>query len=405
MPEVLQNFKAELESELQNILSYWMKYAMDDQFGGFAGRIDHCNQVEKKADKGSVLNSRILWSFSAAYRITKNADYLNCAQRAYDYFIDHFIDKKYGGIYWRTNFEGHPVDRKKQVYAQGFGIYALSEFYRAAGNETAKQHAIDLFNLVEKYSYDAIKTGYTDAFAENWQEMEDLRLSEKDANEKKTMNTHLHILEGFSNLYHIWPDELLGQRIKELLLNFTDHIIDKKNNHLVLFFDEAWNRKSSIISYGHDIEAAWLLQEAAETIDDAALVARTRGIAVQMATAAAEGLDKDGGLWYEYEPATGHLIKEKHWWPQAEAIVGFFNAWQVSGNNEYLQYALDNWSFTKNHIRDNKLGEWVWGVNAACAVMNENDKVGIWKCPYHNSRACIEIMKRITAQPLLKKGW
>jgi mannobiose 2-epimerase len=163
----------------------------------------------------------------------------------------------------------------------------------------------------------------------------------------------------------------------------------------VLFFDEDWNRKSTTRSYGHDIEAAWLLQEAAEIIGDAGLVEQTKELAVKLADAAREGLDTDGGLWYEYEPDRNHLIKEKHWWPQAEAMAGFFNAWQVSGEDAYLHLAISSWDFIKKYICDRQYGEWVWGVYADYAVMTEKDKIGIWKCPYHNSRACMEIIRRI----------
>ncbi|MES1226907.1 MAG: AGE family epimerase/isomerase, partial [Bacteroidota bacterium] len=211
----------------------------------------------------------------------------------------------------------------------------------------------------------------------------------------KTMNTHLHILEAYSNLYRILREEKLRLKIKDLLQNFSDYIIDKETSHLILFFDENWMQKSTIISYGHDIEASWLLQEAAEIINDEELIALTKQIAVKMASAAKQGIDKDGGLWYEYEPSENHLIKEKHWWPQAEAMVGFFNAWQVSGKNEYLQLSLRNWDFTKKYIIDKQSGEWIWGINEDYSAMKEQDKVGIWKCPYHNSRACIEIIKRI----------
>lgn len=395
MPERLYHFKIELEAELQNILSYWMKYDTDEQYGGFIGKVDQFNQADIYADKGSVLNSRILWAFSAAYQLTKEPAYLEYAERAYHYFVDHFIDKTYGGVYWSVDYKGDPADKKKQIYAQGFAVYALSEFYGAAGLPAAKQYATDLFGAIEKFSYDKLRGGYIDAFTETWTSMQEIRLSDKDANEKKTMNTHLHVLEAYTNFYRIWPDELVKTKITALLQNFSDYIIDEKTGHLILFFDEDWNRKSTIISYGHDIEAAWLLQEAAEVIDDGEMVAYTKKIAVKMAAAAKEGIDADGGLWYEYEPANNHLIKEKHWWPQAEAIVGFFNAWQVSGKEEYLQLSMQNWAFTKKHIVDTKSGEWAWGVTDDYSIMKNQDKIGIWKCPYHNSRACMEIIKRI----------
>ena len=390
-------FKKEMEDELGNILKYWMEYAKDEVHGGFTGRVNHFNQPDTVADKGSVLNSRILWTFSAAFLATKNPVYGDFAQRAYHYFITHFTDKEHGGVYWSVDYKGNPSDRKKQVYAQSFAIYALSEYYRATGSTGALELVISLFNTIERYSYDNIKGGYIDAFAENWSPMNDLRLSAKDANEKKTMNTHLHVLEAYCNLYSVWADQTLKTKIENLLHNFNTHIIDNSTGHLALFFDENWKPQSTLISYGHDIEAAWLLQEAAETICDTAWIDTTKELAIKLAAAAREGLDTDGGLWYEYDPANHHLVKEKHWWPQAEAVVGFFNAWQISGQEIYLYYALNTWNFIKKHIRDTKHGEWVWGVRADNVAMQEQDKIGIWKCPYHNSRMCLEMIKRLSA--------
>ncbi|MFT3935421.1 MAG: AGE family epimerase/isomerase [Chitinophagaceae bacterium] len=395
MKHLIGQLKTELSAELERILSYWMQYGIDETYGGFKGRVDHANHADMLADKGSVLNSRILWSFSAAYSITGKQEYLHFAEKAYQYFIQHFIDKQYGGVYWTVDYKGNSSNPKKQIYAQAFAVYAFSEYYRASNNDEAKQHAITLFKLIEKYSYDNLRTGYFDAFAEDWTAMDDIRLSEKDANEKKTMNTHLHILEAYSTFYKIWPDKLLKERIKGLLQNFADYIIDKKSNHLILFFDENWQQKGDIVSYGHDIEAAWLLQEAAESINDADLIALTKKYAVYIANAAREGLDADGGLWYEYEPSQHHLVKEKHWWPQAEAIVGFFNAWEVSGEESFLNNAINVWQFTQNYICDYKTGEWVWGVYEDYSIMSDKDKLGLWKCPYHNSRACVEIMRRV----------
>jgi mannobiose 2-epimerase len=208
------------------------------------------------------------------------------------------------------------------------------------------------------------------------------------------MNTHLHVLEGYTNLYRIWPDKALKEHIWLLLNNFFDHFIDRDAHHLQLFFDENWNRKSGLVSYGHDIEATWLLLEAAETINDEAMIAKVKKISIPIAEATIKGMDADGGLWYEYEPANDHLIKEKHWWVQAEAMIGFYNAWQISGDEKYLQQSLKNWEFVKDKILDKVNGEWVWGIGQDGQIMPGEDKAGIWKCPYHNSRACLEIIKR-----------
>jgi mannobiose 2-epimerase len=394
--EQLSILKNELNDELRNILNYWVKSTPDEVYGGFVGRIDENNLIVPNAPKGSVLNARILWSFSAAYNLTKNYDYLKYAERAYQYIIDHMIDKEFGGVYWSVNYEGEPLDTKKQVYANAFTIYGLSEYHIASGNEDAKTLAIELYKLLVKKSFDTKNTGYLEAFTHDWQLINDLRLSEKDANEKKTMNTHLHVLEAYTNLYRIWKTEGLKVQIEVLIHNFLDHFIDPKTYHLLLFFDEDWNSKSGLISYGHDIEATWLLQGAAEMINNGFLLEKIKTVNITITEATIAGLDDDGGLWYEYEPADDQLIKQKHWWVQAEALVGFYNTWQITGDEKYMAIVKKNWQYIKAKILDRKNGEWLWGRDENGEIMKSEDKAGIWKCPYHNSRACMEIIKRIS---------
>jgi mannobiose 2-epimerase len=390
----LQQYKKELQQELASILNFWERNTIDKENGGFYGKLDNQNKVYHDAPKGSVLNSRILWAFSAAYNLTGNKDYLHTAERAFQFIQDHFIDKKNGGVYWSVDYKGNPLETKKQIYALSFAIYGLSEFYKSCNNHKVVKMAIDLYECIIKYSLDTTYGGYLEALTEDWKEIKDLRLSTKDANEKKSMNTHLHVLEGFANLFMVWSNETLKKGIIELITIFQEHIIDKKSNHLILFFDEKWNVKSNIISYGHDIEAAWLIQEAAEIIKDEELIKQIKSRSAEMADAAAEGLDKDGGLSYELGLDTKHLVKEKHWWPQAESMIGYFNAWQITGKEHYLEKSWNSWIFIKDHIIDKKSGEWFWGVKEDYVLMEE-DKVGTWKCPYHNTRACIELIKRV----------
>ncbi len=391
----LQQYKQEVTNELHSILNYWIENSVDELNGGFFGKIDNQNDVYTTAPKGSVLNARILWTFSAAHNFAKDEIYLSTASRAFEYIKDHFIDAIYKGVYWTVDFEGNMLDSKKQVYALAFCVYGLSEYYIATGEKKALSMAQQLYNAIEEHSYDAKHKGYYEAFARNWDEANDLRLSAKDANEKKTMNTHLHIIEAYANFYKVHPSEALKNKITELLELFDKYFIDHKTFHLKLFFNEAWKEKPDVISYGHDIEAAWLLQQCAEIIGDAAWIKKYKQHAIKIADAATEGLDADGGLWYEYEPSNQKLINEKHWWPQAEAMVGFFNAYQITNNEKYLQHAVNSWQFIKQYIIDKKQGEWFWGIKEDHSVMQGEDKVGLWKCPYHNTRACLEIIKRI----------
>jgi mannobiose 2-epimerase len=288
--EWIYGFKKELT---ENILPYWIEKMQDFEHGGFYGRIDGNDVIYQEANKGAILHARILWTFSAAYRILGNNEYRDVAQRALDYIESHFIDKEYGGTFWELDYMGNPENTKKQMYAQGFMLYGFSEFYRATGSEKALAMAVDTFRLIEKYK-DSEYGGYPEAFTRDWEPISDMRLSEKDANERKTMNTHLHILEPYTNLLRIWRHEDIMNAQRDLISIFIDKIIDSESYHLNLFFNDFWEVKSSAISYGHDIEASWLLTEAAEVLGENGLLERVNEISSKIAKAAAEGLDSDG---------------------------------------------------------------------------------------------------------------
>lgn len=388
------DLKSQMRDELLSILDYWSKNTIDNNNGGFIGTIDHNETKHYNDPKGSVLNARILWAFSASYPITKNEEHLQIAERAFDYIAKYFYDREHGGIFWSLNSDGTPNDTKNQIYSLAFTIYGLSEFYAASGNTQALEMAITLYRKIEKYSFDPVYKGYFEAFTRDWQPVDDLRLSDKDVNEKKTMNTHLHIVEAYANLYSVWRDEGLKNTTRELLKTIDKYFIDTDNKHLRLFFNEEWEEKEDVVSYGHDIEAAWLLQWCAEAIGDENLTAIYKKHAIILTGGALEGLDNDGGLWYEFDTHKNHMIEEKHWWPQSELWIGLVNAWQLTGDKKYLDLTQKNWQFVQEYILDKENGEWVWGVNKDYSLI-EKDKAGFWKCPYHNSRACIELIKRL----------
>lgn len=394
MSTKLKQLKTELSAELDSILKYWSKNTIDKENGGFIGQIDFNEHIIANTEKGSVLNARILWSFSSAYKVTKNENHKKIAQRAFEFFSEHFYDPEFGGLFWSINADKTPKDTKNQIYALAFAIYGLTEYFAVSKEDKALEIAKNLYLKIQEHSYDPVNKGYFEALTRDWLPIEDLRLSDKDANEKKTMNTHLHIVEAYANLFKVWKDKKLQNDIIELLETIEKHFINTKTGHLRLFFDENWIEKPDVISYGHDIEAAWLLLQCAEITEDKTLIARYTQHAIQMAEVTQEGLDTDGGLWYEFDPEKNELVAEKHWWVQAEALIGFYNAYQITQDEKYLNIVLKNWDFIKNYILDKQNGEWYWGINQDYTPIKK-DKAGFWKCPYHNGRACLELIHRI----------
>jgi mannobiose 2-epimerase len=383
----MKGFKQHLTD---NILSFWMQKMPDTKNGGFYGRIDGNNVLHPDANKGAVLNTRLLWTFSAAYRILKHPEYLTMAQRAFDYLVTYFIDKEHGGIYWELDCKGNPVNRRKQTYAQGFALYAFSEYYRATGEEKALELAKKFFFYVEK-AKDVRNGGYFEAFTEDWQPIEDMRLSEKDANEKKSQNTHLHILEPYTNLCRIWKDERLIAAQRELIDIFTNKILNNETYHLHLFMNEYWKVKSTAISYGHDIEASWLLYEAAEVLGDKSVLEKVVPVTLKIADAASAGLLSDGSMMYE--SAGNHFDRDRHSWVQAEAVVGYMYAYKNSGDPSYKDKAEKTWTYILENMADDEAGEWYWSRKADGSINRTDDKAGFWKCPYHNGRMCMEMIE------------
>ena len=384
---------AQMKKELtENILPYWINNICRHD-NGFYGRLDGRENLDTDAPVGNIMTARILWTFASAYRILGNKEYLEMALKARDLLIGNFYDPEYGGTYWSLNPDGSPLDTKKQIYAIAFTIYGLAELNRATSDAKALEYAIKLFNAIEEHSYDPVRGGYFEAFTRTWEPIEDMRLSDKDANESKTMNTHLHVLEAYTCLYRVWENSLLKERLKGLIEIFEEHIVGN-DGHLRLFFNDEWECRSETISYGHDIEASWLLHEAALVLGDADVLARIEKMVPQIASAAGEGFTPEGGMIYEKEGAEGPVDGDRHWWVQAESVVGFFNLWDHFGSSAGMENALMNWEFIKAHIIDHENGEWFWSVRADGSINREDDKAGFWKCPYHNGRMCMEIIER-----------
>ena len=389
--EKFDTIKASFKNELENILTYWKNNTIDTQNGGFIGHIDYPDIKKPEANKGIILNSRILWSFAAASNFYKDNRYAELCERSYNYLKNYFQDTKYGGVFWEVDYKGNPVNKRKQVYAQAFTIYALSEYYLFSKNKEVKDWAIEIFELIEKHAFDSKFDGYIEAFNKDWSPIENMRLSEKDDNEAKTMNTHLHVLEAYTTLYKIHPTEKVKNALEGLLNVFLDKFLNP-NGHLELFFDEEWNLKSTVYSYGHDIETAWLLIEAAKVLKKPTLLKKTEDAAILITdTFISEAIDKDGAVINEINTKTGVLDTDRHWWQQAEAIVGLYYAYQINKNEKYVDVASKIWTFIDEKVIDHKHGEWFWLIDENGNYNPKDEKVGMWKCPYHNSRAGIQL--------------
>jgi mannobiose 2-epimerase len=396
--QALEALRAGMREELtQRILPFWIERAHDRRRGGTIGFISEDGQPDLAAPKGAILHARVLWTHSAAFRALGDVAYRVAADQSVVHFVAHFVDPTYGGVFWMVDAEGRPRDDRKHVYAQAFAIYALAEHHRATGDAHSLRSAIAIHRLVEAHAHDAVHGGYEEAFARDWTLLDDVRLSDVDLNERKSMNTHLHLLEAYTTLYTAWPDARLAERLRELVELVLDRMIAPDGDRVIGFFAADWQPRSTRISFGHDIETSWLLVEAAEAVGDDALRMRAHDAALLLAASVLRrGVDQEfGGLFNESDGDT--LDTDKEWWPQAEAIVGFLAAYQQSGDEALLRPALDTWRFVERHVVDRRNGEWRRRVSRSGNESRGGEKVGPWKCPYHNARACLEIMSRVDA--------
>ena len=416
--------KQEMQDVVENnILRFWLDKMVDHEHGGFYGRIDGSSVLHPEAEKGAILNARILWSFSAAYRVLGNPEYMEAANRAYEYLIEHFIDAEYGGVYWSVDYLGRPLDTKKQFYAIGFAVYGLSEYVRATGDREALECALQLYDCIEEHAFDRAHNGYIEACTREWGQIADMRLSELDANYPKSQNTHLHIIEPYTNLLRCLKElhaqesgdyvPVIGSMLpigvtipiqdiisveaslRNLIDIFTDKILNPKTHHLDLFFEMDWTRGAGHLeSYGHDIECSWLMHEAALVLGDSKVLEKVEPIVREVAKASEKGLRPDGSMIHEANLDTGHVDDDLHWWVQAENVVGWFNLYQYFDDEQALERASQGWSYIKSQIIDWENGEWHWSRHPDGTLNTIDDKAGFWKCPYHNSRMCLEIIER-----------
>jgi len=391
----LIKLKNEIAEDLTgHLLPYWSTTMPDTINGGFYGRVDAKEQVYPDEDKGGILNARILWTFSSAYRIFKDSSYLHMANYARDYIMTHFIDEEYGGAYRTVNKMGGPADTRKHTLTESYFIYAFAEYYRATGDQEALDVAIEIFELLEEYALDKEFNGYFEVFTRNWERSRDLLLNENSPEDEKTMITHLHLVEAYAGLFRVWPTKRMEERLRNVLELFNDKIVDKDTYHTIYFLDRNWNATTQIDSYGHDIEGAWLIVEAARLLNDAELLEDVKKLSLKISDAAAEGIQEDGSMLTEKDLSTGHVVTIRSWWEQAESIVGYLNAFEITGDESYLDKSINSWNYIKKYFIDKENGGWYSLVSESGEPVGR-DKANFWTCPYHNGRMGMEVNERI----------
>lgn len=396
-PAVLLDYSNRIERDLRsNVLPFWLEHAVAPQPPYLVGSLTNDLVVDPSAERGMLLATRVLWAFSAAFLRYGEPPYAKLADVAFEELQTRFWDAAHGGYRWAIHADGSTSRDRKQIYGQAFAIYALAEYAAGTGRPEPLSRAIQLFELVEQHARDHGQRGYFEAFDAGWAPLEDLRLSEIDQNDPKSQNTHLHVMEAYAALLRRWPDPRLRAALADLIDVMITKIL-RPDGHLGLFFGAGWELRSDRVSYGHDIEAAWLLNDAAAVVGDAELAGRVRAASLRLAELTlAEGVDADGGVYNEGGPG-GLTNTNKEWWPQAEAVVGFLDAYQQSGDEKFLAAALRTWDFIERRLIDRDHGEWFRGVSRDGRLLERELKVSFWKCPYHNARAALEATRRLRA--------
>ena len=405
----IKTLMSRMEKNLKEcILPFWCNNMVDEKNGGFFGKVDGNLKPVEGYPKAVVLNTRMLWAFTSAFDIFGDEHYEKLAKRAFEYLRDYFWDNTYDGVYWMVNEKGIPLEIEKRTYGQAFIVYSMAEYYRVFKDENALDMAMRTFKLVNscaKYE----NGGYADSVSREWKK--DFWLWRWVMNADgapKLLNSHLHMFEATITLYQATGNQYVGVVLKEFLEFLLDVAVDRDNHHLKAGMDEDGNRTDDEINYGHDAECCYLLTWAADLLGDGSLIKKARNTALDiMDHVYLEGLDPiNGGMYSDMDLKTGHINKSKVWWTQAGGITSFFNCYELTKDQKYLKATLDIWDYVEAYVADHEKGEWfALGSNKvfdsemvkdmeAMKNMVGDEKASKAKCPYHNTRTCLEIMKR-----------
>ena len=384
-------FATEIKEHLVNDLIPFWQGLKDEENGGFYGYLSYDLKLDKKAVKGCILNSRILWFFSNAYMVLGDPSLLESAAHAYQFLKEHCVDDKFGGVFWSLTYDGKPEDTTKHTYNQAFSIYALASYYDASKNPEALEIAWKLYDLVESKCKD--EYGYLEAFTRSFEPEENDKLSENGVIAEKTMNTLLHVFEAYTELYRVTKEEKVASQIRFMMDIIKNKVFNKEIGRQEVFFDKTWNTLIDLYSYGHDIETAWLVDRGLEVLGDEAYTNMLSPITKIITENIYNRAYIDHSLVNESE--NGVVDTTRVWWVQAEAVVGFLNGYQKQGDRKFLDASVDIWNYIKKYFIDKRNGsEWFWSVKEDHRP-DEKPIVEPWKCPYHNGRMCFEVLRRM----------
>lgn len=376
---------------LNHVIPFWEKL-IDENYGGFYGLLDYDLKLDETAEKGCILNSRILWFFSNAYLTFKNVSYLKYADHAYAFLKKACLDKEKEGVFWSLHYDGTICDSTKHTYNQAFAIYALASYYDAGRQKEVLRTAFDLYHLIETKCRD--EKGYLEAFTRDFQPKSNEKLSENGVEATRTMNTLLHVLEAYTELYRVSGDEQVADSIRFIMDLFADRMYNPKRRRQEVFFNDNYDSLIDLYSYGHDIEAAWLIDRGLEVLNDARYTGKLGELTrVLTANVYKEAFD---GCSLPLECLDGKVDESRVWWAQAEAMVGFYNGYQKNPERvEYKKAVKALWEYIKNHLIDTRVGsEWFWEVDGNGVPSSKKPIVEPWKCPYHSGRMCFELVRR-----------
>ena len=379
------------EHLISDIIPFWGNLK-DGSFGGFYGEMDYDLKLYQKADKGCILNSRILWFFSNAYLTIQDKTCLENARHAYEFLKNAFYDTENGGVFWSVTYDGKPRDDTKHTYNQAFAIYALASYYGASKDQEALKLAYAIVDKVETVCKD--EGGYLEAFDRNFTPASNEKLSENGVMAGRTMNTLLHVFEAYTELYRVDKNPKIAALMEEMLDTFADKVYNPKKRRLEVFFDKNWNSLIELNSYGHDIEASWLIDRGVEVLGSKKYEDKIYKITKDLAAHIFEVARDEASLFNECED--GKVDTKKVWWVQAEAMLGFLNGYEKDGlRKDYLEMVGKIWDYIKEYMIDHRAGsEWFNELNQDGTPIKTKEIVGPWKCPYHNGRMCFEVINR-----------